>query len=89
MNKKEKKEIIFSDHAKYKINLLKELGVNTSYSFIEMIVISPDRVMEGYEGRLVAEKEYDNNRTIRVVYEEYKDYIVIVTLYPVRKGRYD
>lgn len=89
MDNQVEKAIIFSDHANYKIDALKELGVFLSRDFIESVVVNPDKVLKGYAGRLVAEKEYDGNRTIRVVYDEKKDSIIIITVYPARKERYD
>jgi hypothetical protein len=83
------KAIVFSDHAVNKINVLKRHGVGVTLEFIEDAIKNPDIISRSYGGRLVVEKGYNSERVIRVVYEERNDIIVVVTVYPSRRGRYD
>lgn len=53
------------------------------------VVDHPQRIVEGYKGRKIAQKELDLDHVLRVVYEEHADEIVIITFYPGRKERYD
>jgi hypothetical protein len=47
----------------------------------------PVRVMRGYSGRSIAHR-FINDYILRVVYEE-DDVITVVTVYPVRRERYE
>lgn len=48
---------------------------------------NPDKILNGYAGRLIAQKNI-NHYMLRVVYEEIDKGIVIVTVYPTKKERY-
>ena len=52
-------------------------------------MIEPDNIEKGYKGRLIAQKELDEDHVLRVVYEKEADKIIIITLYPGRKKRYE
>ena len=45
---------------------------------------NPEEVVQGYKGRLIAQKRVDENHILRVVYEERADHILVVTIYPGR-----
>jgi len=47
----------------------------------------PDRITEGYLGRLVAEKA-KNGYILRVVYETIESQKIIITVYMAKKDRY-
>ena len=83
------KNVIFSEHALFKVEVLKRHGLVVSKHFIENIVLNPDKIDKGYKGRLIAQKKLDNDHVLRVVYEEYTDYMLIITLYPGRRRRYE
>ena len=57
--------------------------------FIENAVVNPDNIESGYKERLIAQKILDEEHVIRVVYEESKDNLRIITMYPGRKKRYE
>ena len=42
----------------------------------------------GYSGRLIAQDSLDEEHVLRVIYEE-SDEIMVVTLYPGRRERYE
>ncbi|MBI4338035.1 MAG: hypothetical protein HY683_09450 [Chloroflexi bacterium] len=44
--------------------------------------------MEGYRGRRIAQRQFDDRHVLCVVFEEHADAIVVVTVYPARKERY-
>ena len=69
--------------------MLKKHGVEIEEDFIRKTVIEPDNIEKGYKGRLIAQKELDEGHVLRVVYEEEADKIIIITLYPGRKKRYE
>jgi hypothetical protein len=75
-------KIEISDHARQRIK---------RYGLDEKLVIAamrnPDEIMEGYEGRKIAHKSL-NHYILRIIYEEYDDEIVVVTVYPAEKRRY-
>jgi len=83
------KKVNFTNHACLKIDLLKKHGVEIEEDFIRKTVIEPDNIEKGYKGRLIAQKELDEDHVLRVVYEEEADKIIIITLYPGRKKRYE
>jgi len=83
------KKVNFTNHARLKIDLLKKHGVEIEEDFIKKMVIEPDNIEKGYKGRLIAQKELDEDHVLRVVYEEEADKIIIITLYPGRKKRYE
>ncbi len=83
------KKVNFTNHARLKIDLLKKHGVEIEEDFIRKTVIKPDNIEKGYKGRLIAQKELDEGHVLRVVYEEEADKIIIITLYPGRKKRYE
>ena len=82
------KKIIFSEHALFKIELLKRHKIKINKQFIENVVTNSDKTDQGYKGRIIAQKKLDTNHVLRVVYEEYEDHMLVITLYPGRRRRY-
>ena len=64
------------------------LGFNVDEESVIRVVQHPRRVAPGYRDRLVAETDLDEQHILRVVYEEDSE-IVLVTLYPARRERYE
>ena len=81
--------IYFSDHVLYKIELLKSHGIELSKEIIEDAIRMPDSIEKGYKGRLIAQKRMDKEHVIRVIYEERKEKIIIITAYPGKRSRYE
>ncbi|HIH73204.1 MAG: Uncharacterized protein XD43_0977 [Thermococcales archaeon 44_46] len=72
-------KIVFIPHALERMKerkISKELVIET--------ITSPDEVYIGYFGRKVAQKRL-NGKLIRVVYEESKDEVVVITVYITSK----
>ncbi len=83
------KEIRFSDHAQLKIEVLASHEVTIDLDLVIETVRSPDRLETKEEGKLIAQKRLGENLLLRVVYREFNAFILIVTLYPGRRARYE
>ena len=81
--------IRFSQHAMLKFQVLKEHGLELNQEEVEEAVRAPSRISPGYHGRIVAQSPLDEERLIRVVYEERAGEIIIITFYPARRARYE
>ncbi|MBI2304341.1 MAG: DUF4258 domain-containing protein [Chloroflexi bacterium] len=69
------KPIRFSEHAILKIKVLEAHGLKVRQEFVQEVVSQPDKVMEGYQGRQIAQKALDPDHVLRVVLEEQPDSI--------------
>ena len=83
------KEIRFSDHARLKIDLLRDRNVDISEALITEVVRSPDKLEITEEDKLIAQKRLNEKLVLRVIYREYESFILIITLYPGRRSRYE
>ncbi|NES21527.1 MAG: DUF4258 domain-containing protein [Symploca sp. SIO3E6] len=83
------KEIRFSEHSQLKIDILASHGITIKPEFIIETVRFPDKLESGEEGKQIAQKQLDEKRILRVVYREFKAFILIITLYPGRRSRYE
>lgn len=83
------RKIKYSDHAIDKINLLKKHGFFVKRSFVENAINEPERKDPGYKDRYVVQRVFDEDHVMRVVCEEYPDYILVITIYPGKRKRYE
>ncbi len=83
------KEIRFSNHAQLKMEVLANHGVMIASSFVIETIRSPDKLEARDENKLIAQKRLDANSVLRVVYREFNALIVIITIYPGRRSRYE
>lgn len=83
------KRVIFTPHALEKNRLLREHGFELAPEMVACWVREPEKVVRGYKGRLVAHKGLDETHVLRIIYEDFENAIVVVTLYPARRGRYE
>lgn len=83
------KEIRFSNHAQLKMEVLANHGVMIASSFVIETIRSPDKLEARDENKLIAQKRLDTNSVLRVVYREFSALIVIITIYPGRRSRYE
>lgn len=81
-------KIKFTEHALFKIDILHRHGFNVEISMIENAILSPDKIEKGYKDRLIAQKIYDSEHVLRVVYEIKDQEIHVITIYPGRIKRY-
>ncbi len=82
------KNIVFTQHAINKLEILISHKFIISKEVIENSAFNPDRVESRYKNRLIAQKELDSDHVLRIVYEETEKEIRIITFYPGRKERY-
>jgi hypothetical protein len=82
------KEIRFSDHARLKMEVLASHTVSIDQDFVVETVRSPDKIAIE-EDKFIAQKRLDENLVLRVVYREFNAFILIITLYPGRRSRYE
>ncbi len=83
------KEIRFSDHAQLKMEVLARHEVSIDPDFVIETVCSPDKLETGEDDKLIAQKHLDENLVLRVVYREFNAFILLITLYPGRRSRYE
>ena len=83
------KEIRFSEHARLKIDILASRSVSIYLNFVVDTVQSPDKLEIGEEDKLIAQKRLDESLVLRVVYRDFGSFILIITLYPGRRSRYE
>jgi hypothetical protein len=84
--KRVRKQVVFSPHAKEKIARLRHLRV--SEDSVSSILHTPQRIEEGYMGRKIAEGIIDERFVARVVFEETNNTLLVVTVYPGSRRRY-
>ena len=80
-------KIVLTQHAKYKIALLEKYGFITTEDEVISTISNPDSIYE-QERIFIAQKAVSERHLLRVVYKQEKD-IVVITLYPARRDRYE
>lgn len=83
------KEIRFSEHSQLKMEVLASHAVIIDQDFVMETIRSPDKFEFGEEDKLIAQKRLDESLVLRVVYREFSTFILIITLYPGRRSRYE
>lgn len=83
------KEIVFSDHALLKFEVLQKHGVILDKNFVEGVLRNPSKIERGYKERFIAQGKLDDEHVLRVVYEEHGDHMLVITFYPGRIVRYE
>jgi uncharacterized DUF497 family protein len=81
--------IKFSEHAYLKLDILKSHGILLTIEVVQDAIANPDKIEEGYKGRMIAQKGLDTSHVVRVVYEKHGEEIKVITFYPGRRERYD
>lgn len=83
------KEIRLSNHARFKLQVLAEHELTLELDFVLETVRTPDRLESGEEDKLIAQKRLNETLVLRVVYREFSAFILVITLYPGRRARYE
>ncbi|MGD0451442.1 MAG: DUF4258 domain-containing protein [Candidatus Bathyarchaeia archaeon] len=81
-------KIRFTKHAVEKFEVLKQYGFEIGKEKVLEVVLQPQRLDER-GGQFLASKVISRKHALRVIYESRKDFLVIITFYPVRRDRYD
>lgn len=63
-------------------------GFSVDEETIISLIQEATEIHLGYSGRLIAQDSLDEEHVLRVIYEE-SDEIMVVTLYPGRRERYE
>ncbi|MBN1190234.1 MAG: hypothetical protein JXA46_10810 [Dehalococcoidales bacterium] len=83
-----KKVIRFSKHAMIKCDILAKHGLGLDEKLIITILERPEKTEAGSAGRKIAQGRLDENKVLRIIYEENNEEIVVVTFYPGKRERY-
>ena len=81
-------KVKFTKHAAEKFNMLKRYGFEIEQKLVVETVLQPERLDER-GGQFLATKVISRRHALRGVYESRKDFLVVITFYPVRRERYD
>jgi len=81
------KEIKFTAHAEEKLKRLKNLGVTKEKVF--EVLSKPQKIVRGYGGRKIAQGLLTWELLLRIVYEEDDKKILVITVYPCKRERYE
>ncbi len=82
-------EIDYTEHAEFKFRILKQHGFSISKEQVGDIIRSPQKLVPGRKGRLIAQKPVSETHMVRVVYEQQQDRVKVITFYPARRDRYE
>lgn len=77
----------FTKHAVQKLEVVKHYGFEISREQVIETVLNPWR-LDRRDEQYFAIKRLNSRYALRVVYEKRKDYLVVITFYPVRRERY-
>jgi len=80
-------ELRFTLHAEEKLSRLSKVGVTRGK--VTEIIESPEQIVAGYSGRKIAQGPLTDDLLLRVVYEETGKDVLVITLYPAERGRYE
>lgn len=83
------KEVRFSKHSEEKLQIL----ITHEFPITKQLVIdalrNPDKIEEKEDQKKIAQKSFNQKLVIRVVYQDFAAFILVITLYPGRKNRYE
>lgn len=79
--------ITFTKHAIEKFDVLRNYGFEIQRRQIIQTILDPESLHER-GNQFFATRAMDSKHAVRVVYEKRKDYLVVITFYPVRRERY-
>lgn len=72
-----------------KIQILSYHQIFVDKNLITKIITKPDRIESGYKNRLVAQGMLDDKHVLQIVFEESEEEIKVITIYPIRRLRYE
>lgn len=80
-------KVKFTKRAVEKIEVMKRYGFEISEKQVVETVLTPERLSKR-DNQYFAIRVINSKHALRVVYEEKKGYLVVITFYPVRRERY-
>jgi hypothetical protein len=78
--------ITFTKHASEKFDALRNYGLEIQISQVIETIFNPESLYEKGD-QLFATRAIDSKHALRVAYEKRKDYLAVITFYPVRQKR--
>lgn len=81
-------KVRFTKHATEKFDMLKQYGFEIHRKQVVEVILQPE-LLDERGGQFLATKVISRRHALRVVYERRKDFLVVITFYPVRRERYD
>ena len=81
-------KVRFTRHAAEKIEMLKHYSFEVNEKQVIYAILHPQRLDEK-NNQFFATRSINSKHALRVVYENRKDFLVVITFYPVRRDRYD
>jgi hypothetical protein len=82
----EHKKVEFTLHAEDKLGRLEKIGATREK--VLGIIEKPEKVVNGYYGRKIAQGLLSEDLILRIVYQESEEGIMIITIYPGERRRY-
>ncbi|MFY9484664.1 MAG: DUF4258 domain-containing protein [Patescibacteria group bacterium] len=81
--------IFFTKHAREKFKVLKAHKFSVTRSKVMKTLRDPDHIDRSRFPILIAERGFDEQRVLRVVYKREGNDITVITFYPAKRGRYE
>jgi hypothetical protein len=81
------KPINLSPHAKEKLKRLVQSGITEEKAI--KTIRNPESLILGYFDRKIAQSSLTDELLLRVIYEETDNNILVITLYPAERRRYE
>jgi hypothetical protein len=81
------REVRFTKHAREKFKVLKYYGFEINEKEAVRTIRDPERI-DQKDTQYFAIKAINSKYALKVVYEERKDYLMVIAFYPVRRKRY-
>ena len=83
------KKIIFCTHAENKFRILKQHGLKLTKAQINNVIINAENIINGIHPRKIAQKPFNSEYLLRVIFEETNELITVITFYPAKRSRYE
>ena len=84
---KDEKHINFTPHAREKLKRLLKIGVTEEK--VAKTIENPDKITSGYFGRKIAQSKLTPELVLRIVYEEIDNKVLVITIFPAERRRYE
>ena len=81
------RRIRLTRHAAEKFDVLKHYGFEVRKKLVLNTILDPEH-LEERGNQFFASRIIDSKHALRVVYEDRKDYLIVITFYPIRRERY-
>jgi len=83
------KKIIFCTHAENKFRILNKHDLKITKAQISDVIINAENIIKGERSRKIAQKPFNSEYLLRVIFEETDESITIITFYPAKRSRYE